>query len=53
VPVRTHEDGLLSELGPDRGGRVAAGRTIRKFKFGVVGKDDFHGRAGYFRQLPA
>ena len=50
MPIRTKENRLLRELRTDRGGRIAAGRTVRKFKFRVVGKDDFHGRAGYFRE---
>src|SRR5437899_3844551 len=48
VPVRAHEYRLLGELRTDCGGRIATGRAVGKFKFGVVGKDDFHGRSGYF-----
>src|SRR5678815_5603679 len=47
APVRAHQDGLLSELRPDCARGVEARRAVRKFKFGVVGKDDLHGRAGY------
>ena len=49
VPIRSKENRLLRELGADRGRRVAPGRSVGKFKLGGVGKDDFHGTAGYFR----
>ena len=47
LPVRAHENGLLSELGADRGGRVETRRAVGKFEFGGVGKKDLHDRAGY------
>ena len=48
VAVRAHEHGLLGQLRADRGSGVEPGRAVRKFEFRGVGKDDFHGRAGYF-----
>src|SRR6266550_2680090 len=49
LAVPANQNRLLGELWPDRGSGLEAGRAVRKFKFRVVGKDDFHGRAGYFR----
>ena len=42
VAVRAHEDGLLGQFRPDRGGRVEAGRAVRKFQFRAIGENHAH-----------
>ena len=49
VPVRADEDRLLREFRADGTGGVETRRALGKFQLRVVGKDDLHEGAGYFR----
>jgi hypothetical protein len=50
--IRAHQNGLLCELRPDRRSSVEPRRAVGKFKLRGVGKDDLHGRSGYFGRFP-
>jgi hypothetical protein len=52
VSVRADQNRLLGELRADRGSGVEARSAVGKFKLGRVGKDDLHGRSGYFGRFP-